>query len=199
MTLAEAKSIADQKRELREAAIARRDLMPPDDRVRAARKIGASAFPVTVPEGAIVSGFSPIKTEFNPMPLMRVLAKAGVRLALPIVTGRGKPLSLRAWNIGEPLIAGVWGIREPRPEAPEVAPDILLVPFAAFDRAGYRIGYGAGYYDMTLSALRAKKKTIAIGVGFALQEVKKVPVEAHDQRLDYILTEAGVAFTAGSA
>jgi 5-formyltetrahydrofolate cyclo-ligase len=199
MTLAEAKSIADQKRELREAAIARRDLMPPDDRVRAARKIAASAFPVTVPEGAIVSGFSPIKTEFNPMPLMRVLAKAGVRLALPIVTGRGKPLSLRAWNIGEPLIAGVWGIREPRPEAPEVAPDILLVPFAAFDRAGYRIGYGAGYYDMTLSALRAKKKTIAIGVGFALQEVEKVPVEAHDQRLDYILTEAGLAFTAGGA
>jgi 5-formyltetrahydrofolate cyclo-ligase len=199
MTLAEAKSIADQKRELREAAIARRDLMPPDDRVRAARKIAASAFPVTVPEGAIVSGFSPIKTEFNPLPLMRVLAKAGARLALPKVMGRGKPLSLRAWSIGEPLIAGVWGIREPGPEAPEVEPDILLVPFAAFDRAGYRIGYGAGYYDMTLSALRAKKKTIAIGVGFALQEVERVPVEAHDQRLDYILTEAGLVFTAGSA
>jgi 5-formyltetrahydrofolate cyclo-ligase len=199
MTLAEAKSIADQKRELREAAIARRDLMPPDDRVRAARKIAASPLPIGVPKGVIVSGFSPIKTEFNPLPLMRVLAKAGARLALPKVMGRGKPLSLRAWSIGEPLIAGVWGIREPGPEAPEVEPDILLVPFAAFDRAGYRIGYGAGYYDMTLSALRAKKKTIAIGVGFALQEVEKVPVEAHDQRLDYILTEAGLAFTAGSA
>jgi len=199
MTLAEAKSAADKKRELREAAIARRDLMPPDDRVRAARKIAASAFPLAVPEGAIVSGFSPIKTEFNPLPLMRVLAKAGARFALPKVMGRGKPLSLRSWNFGEPLIAGVWGIREPGPEAPEVAPDILLVPFAAFDRAGYRIGYGAGYYDMTLAGLRAKKKIVAIGVGFALQEVEKVPVEAHDQRLDYILTEAGLVFAAGRA
>jgi 5-formyltetrahydrofolate cyclo-ligase len=199
MTLAEAKSFADKKRELREAAIARRDLMPPDDRVRAARKIAASAFPVAVPEGAIVSGFSPIKTEFNPLPLMRVLAKAGARFALPKVMGRGKPLSLRAWNFGEPLVSGVWGIREPGPEAPEVAPDILLVPFAAFDRAGYRIGYGAGYYDMTLAGLRAKKKIVAIGIGFALQEVEKVPVEAHDERLDYILTEAGLVFAAGHA
>jgi 5-formyltetrahydrofolate cyclo-ligase len=196
MTLAEAGPIADQKRELREAALARRDLMPPDDRVRAARKIAASPFPVDVPKGAIVSGFSPIKTEFNPVPLMRALAKAGARLALPKVMGRGKPLSLRAWSFGEPVVSGVWGIREPSPEAPEVAPDILLVPFTAFDRAGYRIGYGAGYYDMTLAALRAKKKIVAVGLGFAVQETKQVPVEAHDQRLDFILTEAGLVFAA---
>jgi 5-formyltetrahydrofolate cyclo-ligase len=199
MTLTAAKPIADQKRELREAALARRDLMPPDDRVRAARKIGASVLPVEVPKGAIVSGFSPINTEFNPVPLLRALSKAGARLALPKVMGRGKPLSLRAWSFGEPLVAGVWGIREPSPEAPEVAPDILLVPFAAFDRVGYRIGYGAGYYDMTLAALRAKKKIVAIGLGFASQEVEKVPVEAHDQRLDFIITEAGLVFAAGRA
>jgi 5-formyltetrahydrofolate cyclo-ligase len=199
MTLATAKPIAGQKRELREAALARRDLMPPDDRVRAARKIGASTLPVEVPKGAIVSGFSPINTEFNPVPLLRALSKAGARLALPKVMGRGKPLSLRAWSFGDPLVAGVWGIREPGPEAPEVAPDILLVPFTAFDRAGYRIGYGAGYYDMTLAALRAKKKIVAIGLGFASQEVEKVPVEAHDQRLDFIITEAGLVFAAGRA
>jgi 5-formyltetrahydrofolate cyclo-ligase len=199
MTLVEAKPIAEQKRELREAALARRDLMPPDDRVRAARKIAAASFPVEVANGAIVSGFSPIKTEFNPVPLMRALVKAGARLALPKVVGRGKPLSLRAWSFGEPLVAGVWGIREPGPDAPEIAPDILLVPFAAFDRAGYRIGHGAGYYDMTLAALRAKKKIVAIGVGFATQEVEKVPVEAHDQRLDFILTETGLVFAAGRA
>ncbi len=199
MTLAVAKSVADQKRELREAAIARRDLMPPDDRVRAARKIAASPLPVAVPKGTIVSGFSPINTEFNPIPLMRRLFDAGARLALPKVMGRGKPLSLRAWSFGEPLVSGVWGIREPGPEAPEVAPDILLVPFAAFDRAGYRIGYGAGYYDMTLAALRAKKKIVALGLGFAAQEVEKVPVEAHDQKLDFILTEAGLVFAAERA
>jgi 5-formyltetrahydrofolate cyclo-ligase len=196
MTLAEAKSATDQKRELREAAIARRDLMPPDDRVRAARKIAASVLPIVVPKGAIVSGFSPIKTEFNPLPLMRKLFDGGARLALPKVVGRGNPLLMREWKFGDPLVAGVWGIREPGPEAPEVAPDILLVPFAAFDRADYRIGYGAGYYDMTLAALRAKKKIVAIGLGFATQEVEKVPVEAHDQKLDFILTEAGLVFAA---
>jgi len=190
MILAEAKSIADQKRRLREAALARRDRLPPDDRVRAARKVAASAFPVAVPKGAIVSGFSPIKTEFNPIPLMRRLLDAGARLALPTVVGRGKPLLTREWKFGDPLVAGVWGIREPAPAAPEVAPDIILVPLAAFDRAGYRLGYGAGYYDMTLAALRAKKAIVAVGLGFAAQEVEKVPVEPHDQKLDFILTEA---------
>jgi len=166
--------------------------MPPDDRVRAARKIAASPFPIDVPKGAIVSGFSPIKTEFNPVPLMRALAKAGARLALPKVTGRGKPLSLRAWSFGEPLVSGVWGIREPGPEAPEVAPDILLVPFTAFDRAGYRIGYGAGYYDLTLNALRAMKPITAIGLAFAMQEIDAVPALSYDAPLDLVLTEREV-------
>ena len=197
MTLAEAKVIADKKRELREAALARRDRMPPDDRVRAARKVAASPFPVAVPAGAIVAGFSPIRTELNPIPLMRKLFDAGARLALPKVVGRGQPLVLREWKFGDPLVAGVWGIREPAPTAPEVAPDVLLVPLAAFDRAGYRIGYGAGYYDMTLAALRANKAIVAVGLGFSVQEVEKVPVEAHDQKLDFILTEAGLAFGAG--
>jgi 5-formyltetrahydrofolate cyclo-ligase len=198
MSMAEAKSIAARKSELRAAALARRDNMPPDDRVRAARRIAATPLPADVPKGAIVSGFSPINTEFNPLPLMRRLFDAGARLALPNVVGRGKPLIMREWKFGDPLVAGVWGIREPAPSAPEVAPDILLVPFAAFDRAGYRIGYGAGYFDMTLAALRAKKKITAIGVGFAVQEIDKVPVEPHDQKLDFIVTEVGLVFSAGA-
>ena len=90
----------------------------------------------------------PLKSEINPLPLMRKLAGQGARLALPVVAGRGKPLVMREWVFGEPLIAGVWGIREPQPEAAVVDPDILLVPLLAFDRAGHRIGYGAGYYDL---------------------------------------------------
>lgn len=197
MSIADARSIADKKRELREAALARRDRMPPDDRVRAARAAAATPLPVSIPKATIVSGFLPINTEFNPILLMRKLSDAGARLALPKVVGRGHPLIMREWKFGEPLVAGVWGIREPAPEAPEVAPDILLVPFAAFDRAGYRLGYGAGYFDMTLASLRANKKIVAIGIGFAAQEVEQVPVEAHDQRLDFILTEAGLVFSAG--
>ena len=135
-----------------------------------------------------------MKTELNPIPLMRELVKGGAQIALPKIMGRGNPLSLRAWNFGEPLVSGVWGIREPGLDAPEVAPDILLVPFTAFDRSGYRVGYGAGYYDMTLEMLRAKKKIVAIGLGFSVQEVDSIPIEAHDQRLDFVLTEDGLKF-----
>ncbi len=99
---------------------------------------------------------------------------------------------MRAWHFGAPLKPGQWGIREPMPEAPEVAPDILIVPLAAFDRAGHRIGYGAGYYDMTINALRAKKKVVAIGIAFAAQEIPKVPATERDARLDLVLTEREV-------
>ena len=95
----------------------------------------------------------PLGNEINPLPLMRKLAGQGARLALPAVAGRGKPLIMRAWDFGEPLAAGVWGIREPTPEAAEVEPDILLVPLLAFDRTGHRVGYGGGYYDRTIAQL----------------------------------------------
>jgi 5-formyltetrahydrofolate cyclo-ligase len=120
---------------------------------------------------------------------MRKLADAGATLALPAIAGRGKPLIMRAWTFGEPLASGQWGIREPVPEAPEVAPDVLIVPLAAFDRGGHRIGYGAGYYDMTINALRAKKKVTAIGIAFAAQEIPQVPATQRDARLDLVLTE----------
>jgi 5-formyltetrahydrofolate cyclo-ligase len=130
-----------------------------------------------------------MKTEINPIPLMRKLADAGVQLALPAIAGRGKPLIMRAWNFGDPFKAGQWGIREPVAEAPEIAPDILIVPLAAFDRSGHRIGYGAGYYDMTINALRAKKPVTAIGIAFATQEIPHVPATERDARLDLVLTE----------
>jgi 5-formyltetrahydrofolate cyclo-ligase len=174
---------------LREAALALRDALPASERQAAAEAIAARPFPVAIKPGVIVSGFSPMKTEINPIPLMRKLSDAGAQLALPAIAGRGKPLIMRVWTFGAPLKAGQWGIREPGPEAPEVAPDILIVPLACFDRAGHRIGYGAGYYDMTINALRAKKKAIAIGVAFAAQEIPKVPTTERDERLDLVLTE----------
>ena len=90
------------------------------------------------------------------------------------------------------------GLREPEPEADEVAPDILLVPLLAFDRTGGRIGYGGGYYDRTIAALRAKKRVIAVGIAFAAQEVAQVPVGAGDARLDLVLTEREVIDFRGS-
>ena len=185
-------SIQDLKSELRREAFARRDALPAAERAAAAQTIAERQFPVPVPQDAVVSGYSPMKSEFNPVPLMRKLADAGARLALPVVAGRGKPLTMRAWAFGEELASGVWGIREPKADAPEVFPDILLVPLAAFDRSGHRIGYGAGYYDMTIARLRAMKPVTAIGVAFAAQEIDKVPATAFDARLDLVLTEREV-------
>jgi 5-formyltetrahydrofolate cyclo-ligase len=185
-------TLVDMKAALRREALARRDALPAQVRQAAAEAVAVREFPVDVPPGVLVSAFSPICSEFNPLPLMRRLAGRGARLALPVVIGRGKPLVFRTWALGEPLGKGVWGIGEPRAEAAEVMPDILLVPLAAFDRTGHRIGYGAGYYDLTLSALRARKPILAVGLAYAAQEIAAVPATARDARLDLVLTEREV-------
>jgi 5-formyltetrahydrofolate cyclo-ligase len=185
---------AASKQTLRTAALARRDALDPHVRQHAAEALAARGLPFALPSDAIVSGFAPMRSEINPIPLMHKLADQGAQLALPVVTGRGKPLLFRAWALHQPLAAaGTWRIREPKADAPEVDPDIVLVPLAAFDRAGHRLGYGARYYDLTIEALRAKKKIVAVGVAYAAQEIDLVPAEPHDQMLDYVLTEAGVA------
>ncbi len=190
--------IQTEKEQLRREAMARRDALPPDARQAAAEAIAARQFPLAIMPGMIVSGFMSLKNEINPLPLMRKLAGQGARLALPVVAGRGKPLIMREWVFGEPLVAGVWGIREPKPEAAVVDPDILLVPLLAFDRAGHRIGYGAGYYDLTLTQLRARNPVIAVGLAFAAQEVANIPATPRDARLDLVLTEREVLDLRGS-
>jgi 5-formyltetrahydrofolate cyclo-ligase len=184
-----ASSIEDQKASLRASALALRYALPAAARAAAAEAIAARPFPVNVKPGAIVSGYSPMKSEINPVPLLRQLANAGASLALPAIAGRGHPLIMRAWHFGAPLVAGQWSIREPKPEARQVDPDILIVPLLAFDRAGHRIGYGAGFYDLTIKALRAKKPVVAIGIAFAAQEIPQVPATTRDARLDLVLTE----------
>ena len=181
--------VSQLKADLRRAGQARRDALPADMRKAAAEAIAGRPFPVAITPGRIVSGFMPLKSEINPLPLMRKLAEAGAGLALPVVAGRGKPLIMRGWIWGEPLVAAVWGIHEPPSQAPTVDPDIVLVPLLAFDRAGHRIGYGAGYYDLTIAQLRAKKPITAVGIAFAAQEVQTVPTTASDAPLDLVLTE----------
>jgi 5-formyltetrahydrofolate cyclo-ligase len=185
-------TVEDLKTSLRGEAAARRDTLPADMRKAASEAIAARTFPIAITPGIIVSGFVPLKSEINPLPLMQKLATAGAQLALPRIVGRGSPLSMRAWQFGAPLDRGQWGIREPRSDAPEVDPDILLVPLLAFDRAGYRIGYGAGYYDMTIARLRALKPITAVGIAFAAQEVREIPKTPRDERLDLVLTEREV-------
>jgi 5-formyltetrahydrofolate cyclo-ligase len=182
-------SIPADKTTLRAAALATRDALSGEHRAAAALAIAARGLPVEIMRGAVVAGYAPIRSEIDPAPLMRNLAAQGVQLALPVIVARDQPLKFRAWSPGDRLLRGPLGIREPPPEAAEIIPDILLVPLAAFDRSGHRIGYGAGHYDRSLAQLRAAKKVTAIGLAFAAQEIPVFSASAHDARLDLVLTE----------
>ena len=177
------------KSDLRIAALAARDALSQEQRTSAAQAIAARGLPIEIARGTIVSGYSPIRSEIDPFPLLRKLAAQGASLALPAVMARGKSLAFRAWSPDDRLLLGPLGILEPSPGAAEIVPDIMLVPLAAFDRLGHRIGYGAGHYDHTLAHLRKMKAITAIGLAFAAQEIQAVPVLAHDVALDYVLTE----------
>ncbi|MBL8919929.1 MAG: 5-formyltetrahydrofolate cyclo-ligase [Myxococcaceae bacterium] len=137
----------------------------------------------------VVAGTFPMKSELDPRPLMRRLEALGATLALPRVIRRGQPLVFHAWTAATRFVTSRFGVTEPAPETPVVEPDLLLVPLLAFDRTGARLGYGGGFYDATLSSLRARRAALAIGVAWAGLEVAAVPVEPHDQRLDAVCTE----------
>ncbi len=137
----------------------------------------------------VASAYFPLPNEPSTLPLLEHLARAGIKTALPVTGKRGTPLVFRLWRPGEPTVKGKMKIEEPLGDALEVAPDLLFVPLAAFDRAGNRIGYGAGFYDRTLRQLRAMKPVCAVGVAFADQEFPGIPNESHDESLDYVLTE----------
>ena len=126
------------------------------------------------------------------MPLMTALLRADRRLALPVIETKWAPLKFRAWKPGDRLAAAGFGLKEPEPTAPEVLPDILLVPLAAFDAGGYRIGYGGGYYDRTLELYRSQRAITAIGIAYDCQQVPAFNHEPHDQRLDFLVTPSGV-------
>jgi 5-formyltetrahydrofolate cyclo-ligase len=178
------------KNDLRTSALAKRDALSSKRRTAAAETVAKRGLPFEVLRGTVVSGYSPIRSEIDPVPLMRSLAAQGAQLALPAITARGRSLAFRAWSPNDRLLLGPLGILEPSPAAAEITPDIMLVPLAAFDRAGHRIGYGAGHYDYTLVHLRKLKHIIAIGLAFAAQEIVAVPALPHDVALDYVLTEA---------
>ena len=185
-------SLETQKATLRVTALAARDGLSSEHRAAAARAIARRGLPFEITLGAVVAGYSPIRSEIDPVPLMQKLAVPGVQLALPAIMAGDQPLKFRAWSPGDRLQRGRLGILEPSADAKEVIPDILLVPLAAFDRAGHRIGYGAGHYDRTLEQLRKLKAITAVGIALAVQEVAAVPALLHDAALDYVLTETQV-------
>jgi 5-formyltetrahydrofolate cyclo-ligase len=176
------------KPDLRISAQARRAAL---DRSGFAAAIAGFANDLAIAPGAVVSGYWPMGDEADPRVLMTALAARGHPLALPRVEGKAKPLVFHRWREGEKLVIHKFGMSEPSVDSEIVAPDVLLVPLLAFDADGYRLGYGGGFYDRTLDALRAQKAILAIGVAYAGQEVGELPRAPHDHVLDAVLTEKG--------
>jgi 5-formyltetrahydrofolate cyclo-ligase len=190
--------VSSSKGGLRTAALAKRDVLSSKRRTAGAEAVAKRGLPFEISRGMVVSGYSPIRSEIDPAPLMRTLAAQGAQLALPAIMARGLSLAFRAWSPNDRLMLGPLGILEPSPAAAELVPDNMLVPLAAFDRAGHRIGYGAGHYDRSLAQLRALKPVVALGLAFAVQEIDAIPSLPHDVRLDYVLTEvATIDFRSG--
>ena len=187
------------KHALREYAGARRRLAHrqsgPGAGVRAADHFLAN---VPVAPGAIVSGYWPIRDEFDVMPVMRRLSGAGYRCALPFVDKKRHVLIFREWRPGTVMLEGPFRIPEPTEEAAVLTPSLLLVPLLAYDSEGFRLGYGGGYYDGALADLRAADgPVLAVGMAFSEQLVERVPHGARDQQLDWIVTERGAMLFAG--
>jgi 5-formyltetrahydrofolate cyclo-ligase len=181
---------AEPKSLLRQSALARRGSLDPQTRALLTARLVAEGLACARQWRArVVSAFSPIRDEPDALALLQALGAEGFATALPVTVARSAPLTFRLWRVGDPTVAGALDIPEPTAEAPAVDPDLLFVPLAAFDRRGHRIGYGAGHYDRTLKRLRAAGPVRAVGVAYSVCEIAAVPDEAHDEPLDFILTE----------
>ena len=138
--------------------------------------------------GKALSGYMPMRTEIDPLPAMA--AHQGP-VCVPVIMGKGLPLKFREWSPGTTMVPGEFGALIPADGA-WIDPEVLIVPLLAFDTRGYRLGYGGGFYDRTLQALRLRRPTLAVGYAFGAQQVPEVPIDEYDQCLDAIITENGL-------
>lgn len=181
------------KQRLRAGRLAARDAIPVAERIEKSLQLadhGLATIPVS--PGDIVSGFLPIRSEVDLRPLMAGLRLRGARICVPVILDKER-IVFRELVPGAPLLDCGFGTSAPGPDAAELEPDIMLVPVAAFDATGQRIGYGGGYYDRAIARFREKGlQPRLIGIAFDCQEVASVPAEPHDVRLPAVLTESGL-------
>jgi 5-formyltetrahydrofolate cyclo-ligase len=177
----------------RREALARRDALMPEWRKAASESLAGFLPQLPIPaDEPVVAGFFSIRSEIDPMPLMQAIVARGQMLCLPVVLADRETMIFRAWDGVSELGTSSFGLSVPPSTSPEIAPRVLLVPLAAFDAQGYRIGYGKGHYDRALARLEATGPVTKIGVAFSCQEIAEVPAEPHDRPLDYVLTEDGL-------
>ncbi|MDX2102769.1 MAG: 5-formyltetrahydrofolate cyclo-ligase [Alphaproteobacteria bacterium] len=175
------------KSALRSQTRTRRKALPLEVRAAAAAAIADRLGGLDLPAGAMVAGYAAAGSELDPSLALARLAARGHPLCLPVVVERDQPLEFHTWRPGEPLVPGN-GARVPLGGALAL-PDVLLVPLIAFDERLRRLGQGGGYYDRTVPALRRIRPLLAIGIGFATQQVPLVPGDARDIVLDLVVTE----------
>ncbi|MFM8699812.1 MAG: 5-formyltetrahydrofolate cyclo-ligase [Hyphomicrobiales bacterium] len=176
------------KTSLRAEILQKRALISASDHTAFSRAVGASiiGLEAIIPTGP-VGGFWPIRHEIDSRPTLRLLWERGFLLGLPVMTL--DKLIFRSYIPDDTLKVQKFGVSEPFDDKTEVNPVTLLVPLAVFDRRCHRIGYGAGYYDRTISRLEKLGRLLTIGIAFSVQEVDHVPDEQHDRALDMIVTE----------
>lgn len=153
---------------------------------------------IALQPGLVIAGYWPMGDELDPLPLLLALQRQGLQIALPVVRKGARLLEFRRCDdLANPPPGGAYGIPAPQEDAPVLRPDLVLVPLVGFDSTGHRLGMGGGYYDATLKALRAAgpadggKKPLAVGYAFAVQQVAELPHAAHDETLDWAVTERG--------
>ena len=182
----------EAKKMLRQEALGRRDALDPAWRAQAALALADGASRLDPTPGAIVSGFWPMRSEMDVRPLMEALAERGARLCLPAILDK-TTIVFREFRRDATLVDMGFGTQGPGASAAVLDPEVMLVPLAAFDLRGHRIGYGAGYYDRAIARLEAKGRSPRlIGIAFDCQQVERVPEEPHDVPLGEILSESGL-------
>ena len=178
-------TLAAQKAEARRAAYAARKAAFQAGQGQAAELLADF---LSDQKGRVLAGYMPMRTEIDPLPAMA--AHQGP-VCVPVIPGPDMPLRFREWTPGCAMEAGAFGALIPA-EGAWLEPEVLIVPLLSFDRRGFRLGYGGGFYDRTLERLRSRSATLALGFAFAAQEVAEVPIEPTDQPLDAVLTETGL-------
>ena len=147
--------------------------------------------------GLVIAGYLPMNDEIDPLPAMKSLALDGP-VCVPVVVGKGLPLAFRRWTPEVNLIPGPLGTQVPE-TGEMMTPEALIVPMLAYDKAFFRLGYGGGYYDRTIAALRAAGRVYCVGLAYEAQFDRNLPVGPFDQALDAIVTEQGVQTLKGDA
>lgn len=179
-------TLDESKKATRQAAFARREQAFRDGDPKAA--IGRLLALLQPFRAQPIAGYSPMRTEIDPLPAMADLAKS-TTVGVPIIQGNGRPLVFHEWHPDIAMVDGPFGATVPA-NGVEMVPQVLIVPLVAFDRQGNRLGYGGGFYDRTLQGLRSRGPVFAVGYAWAVQEADNLPLEPTDQPLDAIVTEA---------